>query len=108
MSAPFKVRRFNDSPLESVIESWFRDKVKERGGRAFKFTSPGQVSVPDRLVLLPGGRMFFVELKRKGKKQTPKQLVMAAEIGAFGFRVYVADSKEACMKILEAEDPDWL
>lgn len=52
---------------ESVVEKKFAAEVKKRGGLAVKFVSPGFNGVPDRLVLFPGGRLAFVELKAPGK-----------------------------------------
>ncbi|MGN7309247.1 VRR-NUC domain-containing protein, partial [Bacillus subtilis] len=60
---------------ESQIESYLRDKIKALGGIAYKFVSPGNSGVPDRMVLLPKGRTVFVELKAPGKKPTKLQLV---------------------------------
>ena len=51
---------------ESIVEKKFAAEVKKRGGLAVKFVSPGFNGVPDRLVLFPGGRMAFVELKAPG------------------------------------------
>lgn len=54
--------------LEKHIESKLRKKVKELGGRAYKFVSPGNSGVPDRLIVLPNGKIGFAELKRPGRK----------------------------------------
>lgn len=48
---------------ESKIEAFLKREVEKRGGRADKWTSPNLPGVPDRIVLLPGGRVIFVELK---------------------------------------------
>lgn len=56
---------------ESVIEKALVKEAKSRGGMAVKFVSPGFDGVPDRLVLLPGGKCAFVELKAPGKKLRP-------------------------------------
>lgn len=50
-------------PQESKIESWLVEQVKQMGGIADKFTSPANPGVPDRLVILPNGKIYFVELK---------------------------------------------
>ena len=52
---------------EKDIESRFRKAVKDAGGLALKFVSPGYSGVPDRIVLMPRGMMCFVELKAPGK-----------------------------------------
>ena len=77
--------------LEKEVEQYLRDKVKKAGGMAYKFVSPGNSGVPDRLVLFPEGRIAFVELKAKGKKSTPLQLAQQRRISGLGFPVYVVD-----------------
>lgn len=79
---------------ESTIEAYLRDRVKELEGKAYKFVSPGNDGVPDRLVCLPGGRAVFVELKTPGKKPTRLQLLQHAELAKRGFEVFVVDSKQ--------------
>jgi hypothetical protein len=51
-------------PLEKDIEEKLRKKVEAAGGHCLKWTCPGWAGVPDRLVLLPGGMVIFVETKR--------------------------------------------
>jgi hypothetical protein len=80
---------------EATIEAWLVARVKALGGIAYKFTSPGRRSVPDRLCLLPKGRAVFVECKAPGKKPTPGQSREHARLRALGFRVDVVDSKES-------------
>ncbi len=80
---------------ESVIESYLRDEVKKAGGRAYKFISPGNNGVPDRLVCLPGGCVAFVETKAPGRKSTELQKVQQRRLRELGFRVYAeVDSRE--------------
>ena len=56
---------------EKTIEAKLVQAVRTKGGLALKFTSPGFDGVPDRLVLLPGGRIAFIELKAPGKTLRP-------------------------------------
>ncbi|WP_145518015.1 PDDEXK family nuclease [Yersinia mollaretii] len=79
---------------EDSIEDHLVKEVKKAGGIAYKFISPGRRSVPDRLVLLPGGNVIFVECKAPGEKPTTAQLREHEKIRALGFIVRVLDSKD--------------
>jgi hypothetical protein len=78
---------------EKAIEEYLRDQVRAAGGRAYKFVSPGNDGVPDRIVLLPGAKIAFVELKAPGKKPTALQELQHKRIRGLGFAVLVIDSK---------------
>ena len=78
---------------ESVVEKKFAAEVK--------FVSPGFNGVPDRLVLFPGGRMAFVEVKAPGETMRPLQQYRARQLAALGFRVYTVDCKERIGGILD-------
>ncbi|WP_274371498.1 VRR-NUC domain-containing protein [Morganella morganii] len=78
---------------EDVIERHLVNEVKKAGGIAYKFVSPGRRAVPDRLVLLPGGKIIFVECKAPGEKPRPDQLREHARLFALGHQVVVLDSK---------------
>ena len=86
--------------LEKEIEAYLVKRVKELGGRSYKWVSPGNVGVPDRIVLLPGGRIIFVELKQPGKRPTAVQRVVMAQLRALDFRATWTDSKEGVDEIL--------
>lgn len=77
---------------ENQIEQRLVREVKKIKGMALKFISPGMAGVPDRLILLPGGEIFFVELKAPGKTLRPLQLKRKKQLEALGFKVYVIDS----------------
>ena len=66
--------------------------VKKMGGRAVKFMSPGFDGMPDRLVLLPGGKCGFVEVKAPGKRPRALQVVRHEMLKELGFKVYVLDA----------------
>lgn len=78
---------------ESLIEKHLVAEVRKAGGIAYKFVSPGRRSVPDRLVLLPGGRLVFVECKAPGKEPRADQLREHERLRALGFSVVVLASK---------------
>ena len=79
--------------LEKTLEHKFVTEVKRVGGLALKFVSPGFDGVPDRLVLLPGGRLGFVEVKAPGKRPRPLQLARHRLLRRLGFNVYVLDDE---------------
>ena len=86
---------------EKTIEKKLADAVKARGGLAPKFTSPGFDGMPDRIVLMPGGRMAFVEVKAPGKVPRPLQEVRHRMLRQLGFRVYVLDDSSQIGGILD-------
>lgn len=89
---------------EKLIEKKLREGVKQRGGIALKFASPYYTGVPDRIVLMPGGRVSFVELKSTGKKPTPKQQAVIALLAGLGFRTEVIDRGEQLIDYLKSLD----
>jgi hypothetical protein len=80
---------------EKDVEARLVREAKRYGGVAEKFTSPGRRSVPDRIVWLPGGRVFLVECKASGCAPTEAQDRDHARRKAMGFPVFVVDSYEA-------------
>jgi hypothetical protein len=85
---------------ERDIEEYLRNKVKASGGTAYKFTSPGNNGVPDRIIILPGNRITFVELKAPGGKPTALQVNQHKRFRALGCDVRVIDSKEQVDELL--------
>ena len=75
--------------LEKDIEKLFRDEIKKAGGKAYKFTSPGNDGVPDRIVMLPDGRIVFVELKTDTGKLSRLQELQTRQIAELGQTVRV-------------------
>ena len=86
---------------EREIERQLTKAAQQTGGLAPKFTSPGWAGVPDRLVLLPGGRMAFVEVKAPGKTLRPLQVRRKGQLESLGFRVYVIDRPEQIGGVLD-------
>ena len=85
---------------EKYIEKKLVAAVKDMGGIALKFVSPGVDGVPDRIVLLPMGRIAFVECKATGKKMRPLQNKRKKQLEALGFLVYCLDDIEQIGGIL--------
>lgn len=86
---------------ENEIEQKFIRAVKGMGGICPKFISPGLAGMPDRLALLPGGKMAFIELKAYGKKPRPLQVRRKRQLETLGFSVYCIDSAEQIGGILD-------
>lgn len=86
--------------LEREIEAYLVRRVAQRGGKAYKFVSPGNAGVPDRLVVLPGGKVFFVECKAPGEKPRPLQVAQISKLERLGCRVFVIDSKERIDEVM--------
>jgi len=80
--------------LERDIERYLVRRTIEHGGVAYKWVSPGRVGVADRIVLLPGGVVWFVELKTATGRLSPWQKVFAAEMRRMRMNYIVIKSKE--------------
>lgn len=87
--------------LENEVEKALTTEVKKRGWLALKFISPGMSGVPDRLILMKGGKLAFIELKAPGKKMRPIQIKRKSRLEALGFLVYCIDNKEQIGEVLD-------
>lgn len=85
---------------EKYIEQQLVKAVRAHGGIAPKFVSPGYDGVPDRLILMPGEKIAFCELKAPGKKMRPLQIRRKAQIERLGFSVYIIDEVSQIMPTL--------
>lgn len=82
---------------ENYYENKLRLGVQKlgHGVKCLKFESPGFTGVPDRIILLPGEKVIFVELKRPGKSERKRQLYVQGLLRRLGFEVFSAvDSAE--------------
>ena len=79
---------------ENEVEKQFVEAVRAAGGQALKFTSQSMNGVPDRLVLLLGGKCAFVELKAPGKQMRILQRKRRQQLEALGFPVFCVDRPE--------------
>ena len=86
---------------EKTIEEHLVKAVRLMGGLAPKFVSPGLDGVPDRLLLLPDGRMAFAEHKAPGKQLRPLQIRRKRQLETLGFRVFVIDNTDQIGGILD-------
>jgi hypothetical protein len=81
--------------LEKEIEDYFKWVVERSGGKTWKFTSPSNRGVSDRIACMPGGRVFMVELKRpKGGRLSPLQQIFAKEMLRLGVPYFCLWSKD--------------
>ena len=87
---------------EKQIEQKLVKATKNMGGIAPKFVSPSFDGMPDRIVLLPGGHIGFVEVKAPGEKPRPLQLSRHGLLRRLGFKVYVLDEEQQIGGILDA------
>ena len=87
---------------EKAIEQKLVRMVIHLGGICPKFVSPGYNGMPDRIVLFPGGRLAFVEVKAPGKALRPLQVRRKSQLESLGFRVYVLDDPGQIEEILQS------
>lgn len=88
--------------LERDVERLLVKAIKRRGGYCLKWTCPGWLGVPDRIILLPGARVLFVELKRpQGAKKGPLQDWWRDTLTSLGFEhryIYTAEAVDRLEK----------
>ena len=87
---------------EKTVESAFTIAVKAKGGLAVKFTSPGFNGMPDRLVMFPGGKIGFVEVKAPGETPRPLQRSRLKLLQRLDFKTFVLDAPEQIGGIIDA------
>lgn len=88
---------------EHDVEDYLCRWVELYGGLPYKFTSPGRRNVPDRLCVMPGGKVFFVECKAPGKELEPGQRREIRKLRDLGATVYVIDSTVGTLQLLQEE-----
>lgn len=86
---------------ERVVEQALVRAVKARGGICPKWVSPGLGGVPDRIVLLPGGKIGFVELKAPGEKPRRLQDARLRQLAGLGYQSFICDREETIGGILD-------
>ncbi|MCO7125097.1 VRR-NUC domain-containing protein [Sporolactobacillus shoreicorticis] len=79
---------------ESRLERRLEREVKRLGGIAAKWVSPGLAGVPDRILLFPGGRIIFVEMKAPGKPLRVLQAKRRQQLTNLGFKAIKIDSDQ--------------
>lgn len=86
---------FTQNERENKVEKHLVDEIEALGGRCLKWVCPGHSGVPDRVVLLPHGRIYFIELKRpKGGKVSALQKKWQEWLRTLGFEAYVLWTRE--------------
>lgn len=80
--------------LEREFEKKCIADVEVRGGLMWKWVSPGQNGVPDRIIFWPGGVVHFVELKKPGKRAEPYQAIVHGWLRDRGTKVWVVNTPE--------------
>ena len=91
---------------EKLVEQALVRAVLKRGGLCPKFVS-STAGWPDRMILMPGGRMAFAELKAPGGKPRLLQLYMHQQLRTLGFDVYVINSVDGINEVMQklGEEP---
>ena len=86
---------------EKILEKKLRDGVKKLGGIALKFSSPHFTGFPDRIVLMPHGSVWFVEMKSTGQKTTSRQELVIGDLRKMDHKVWVIDNTDLLTQFLK-------
>ena len=87
--------------MEKDIEKKFTKAIRHVDGIALKLVSPSFNGIPDRLVLMPKGKIGFVEIKDRGKKSRALQISRHNMLRQLGFKVFVLDDVDDIEKIIK-------
>jgi hypothetical protein len=82
----------HDTRRESSIERVLREGVEKLGGKAYKFVSPGEAGVADRVIVLPFIPVWFVECKAEHKPLEPLQILFRDFVTERGHQHATLDS----------------
>lgn len=86
---------------EAEVERFLKEEIEKLGGKCFKWVSPGQRGVPDRICILPGGRIVFAEVKvEKGGVVSGMQKYMHKILTGLGCRVFLLTGKPSVVKMV--------
>lgn len=85
---------------EVKVERALRKAAETAGGKAYKFISPGTLGVPDRIVVLPGGMVCFVEVKAPGEKPRPSQRHVLRQLYRIGAGVATVDNERTARRLV--------
>jgi len=86
---------------EREVEQRLSAAVRQAGGQTYKWVSPGRSGVPDRLCLLPAGRVAAVEVKRPGGQCTALQKKLHEELRGLGLPVFVVSDDEGIANMMQ-------
>lgn len=86
---------------EVKVERALRKAAETAGGKAYKFVSPGVLGVPDRIVVIPGGLVCFVEVKAPGEKPRPSQRHVLRQLYRIGASVATVDNETTAGRLID-------
>lgn len=86
---------------EKAIERYLVEQAKQNGLPCLKYSNPNMVGYPDRLLVLRGGSVIWVELKSKERKPTKIQQMRMSELTGMGHLVKVIDNKADIDKLIK-------
>lgn len=92
--------------MEKTLEAYVGREVRRLGGLWLKWVSPGCVGVPDRILIMPGGCIAFVEMKQPGGRVSRRQSYMLDLLRRLGCRTYTVFDKDQAHAMLREVMPD--
>ena len=87
--------------LERDVEKHLVKQVAKLGGKAYKWSSPANRAVPDRICCLPQSQIKLVECKAPGRTFSPLQAKIAKYLRGLGHEVFLVDTKEKVDILIE-------
>lgn len=86
--------------MEKDLERWLGQELKKLGCIYMKFVSPGNEGVPDRIIVMPGGDVLFIELKSETGRLSHTQAFQIARLRQKGAMVKIVSNKTEALELL--------
>ena len=93
---------------ESELERILVEEVRKEGGRAYKWTSPGNDGVPDRIVIFPDGEIYFVELKTDTGRVSPQQKIQLNRLNGLGQKARIVRGTDGLIRFFRESGREYV
>lgn len=93
---------------ESELERILVEEVRKEGGRAYKWVSPGNDGVPDRIVFFPNGELYFIELKTDTGRVSSQQKIQLNRLSGLGQKAKIVRGMDGLIRFFRESGREYV